>query len=72
MNQSIPSVVPEYIVAESVKTPLTEKQLVYLIQGLIDQEVDSVVLSKQLTHLADMSSRIAIAIRDLRQQVEDI
>ncbi len=72
MNQSIPSVAPEYTVAESAKTLLTEKQLVYLIQGLLDQEVDLAVLSREQLLLGDMSTRIGIAIRNLRQQVEDI
>ncbi len=58
---------PEYILEESEKTRLTEKQLACLIQELQDLEVDSVVLRKELTRLEGLSSRTANSLRELVQ-----
>jgi len=53
---------PEYILAESVKTLHTEKQLDSFVQDLL---VDMVVLRNSLTKLADFSGRIVDDIKVL-------
>ncbi len=59
---------PEYsVVSEEIH--LTEKLLACLIQNLQAQEVDLVVLSKELSLLEDMSIRIGNSIRECRQLV---
>ncbi len=65
------AVEPEYILKESVKTHLTEKQLACLSQTLFDLEVDSAVLHKELCDLATMSGRIGDSIRKVRQQLQE-
>ncbi len=70
MSQSA-KVEPEYTL-ESVKTHLTEKQLVCLNQTLLDLEVVSKVLSKELESLAITSGNIASRLRESRQSVLDL
>ena len=62
---------PEYTLADSEKMHLTESQLAYLIQGLLDLEVDSVVLSKEVTKLEDFCIRIGALSRDLRLSLQE-
>ncbi len=57
--------VEEYSVVESERTVLTVKQLDNLIRNLQDTEVDSKVLSTELTKLEGFSGRIADDIRGL-------
>ncbi len=64
MNQS--NMEPEFILAQSEKMHLTEKQLECIVQNLLTVEVDLVVLSKQALPLADMLGRITGSIRALR------
>ncbi len=59
------SMVEEYSVVESERTVLTVKQLDNLIRNLQDTEVDSKVLSTELTKLEGFSGRIADDIRGL-------
>ncbi len=69
MSQS--STEPEFILEESEKTLLTERQLDNLIRNLRDMEVDSVVLHKELTKLEGFSGRIADDIRALVLLLQD-
>ncbi len=59
------SMVAEYSVEESERTVLTVKQLDNLIRNLQDTEVDSKVLSTELTKLEGFSGRIADDTRAL-------
>ncbi len=59
---------PEFILADMEKTVLTGSLQVCLSRTLLNLEVDLVVLSKELTKLGNMSTRIGIDIRNLRQQ----
>ncbi len=63
---------PEYILEESEKTLLTEKRLANLIQELTMVEVDLVVLSRELQSRADLSTRIGISLREVRQSLEQV
>ncbi len=69
MNQS--QTVPEYSVEESEKTHLTVKQLVCISQMLLDQEVDSRVLQKELESLVDLSGRISVSLRKVRSLLQE-
>ncbi len=53
---------PEYTLEESEKTLLTGSQLAFIVQQLLDMEVDSKVLSGELTRLVDMCTRITDSI----------
>ncbi len=57
---------PEYILEESGKIALTANQLASLSQILLDLEVDSVVLSGELSKLEALSIRIAESLRGVR------
>ncbi len=57
--------VPEYILEVSEKTLLTVKQLDNFVHQLRDLEVDSKVLSTELSKLDGFSGRIADDIRAL-------
>ncbi len=70
MNQS--SMEPEYILEESGKMPLTGNQLACIIQELLDLEVDSVVLFKELTRLEGISGRIRDSLQGLRLSVQEL
>ncbi len=50
---------------------LHKDHIAHLVQKLLDLEVDSVVLSKELTKLGDMSSRIDESCRDLRLSLQE-
>jgi len=65
MNQA------EYILEESEKMLLTEKQLDCIIQSLITVEVDLVVYSKQELELHHMLQRITNSLRELRLSVSE-
>ncbi len=69
---SPPSVEPEYILQESEKTLLTVRQLDNFVLMLQDLEVDSKVLSTELTKLEGFSGRIADDIRALVLLVQDL
>ncbi len=62
---------PEFILEESEKTALTEKQLANLIQGLKELEVDSLVLQRELIKLVNFSGRIDVSFRDLRLSLQE-
>ncbi len=62
---------PEFILEESEKIPLTVKQLDNLLRELRDLEVDTKVLSTELTKLEGFSGRIADDIRALVLSVQD-
>ncbi len=57
---------PEYLVETSEKMSQQWALSDSSIQSLLMVEVDLVVLSRELTSLADMSTRIGTAIRKLR------
>ncbi len=61
---------PEYILEDSERTLLTGKQLAFIVQQLLDMEVDSVVLRKELSDLVNLSDRIVISLREARQSLE--
>ncbi len=69
---SLSSTEPEYIVQESAKILLTEKQLDNFAQVLKDLEVDSAVLYREFTKLEGFSGRIAADIRELALLVSDM
>ncbi len=62
---------PEYILEESGKTLLTGKQLAFIVQQLLDMEVDSRVLRVQLIKLADFSTRIETSLRESRLSLQE-
>ncbi len=62
---------PEYILEDSAKIALTAKQLANLLQSLTMVEVDLVVLSKELTLLAGMSTRIGNSLRELEVSLSE-
>ena len=62
---------PEFILAESEKMHLSENQLASLIQGLLDLEVDSVVLRKELMDLVGLSGRIVDSCRVQRLSLQE-
>ncbi len=68
MNQY--STTPEFTVEQSEKTLLTGNQLAFIVHQLLDLEVDSVVLSKELKDLVGLSERIVILLREARQSLE--
>ncbi len=68
---NLSSTEPEFTLEESERIPLMEKQLAYLSQTLLDLEVDSVVLYKELTKLEGMSGRITDSLRELRLSVQE-
>ncbi len=61
---------PEYILEELEKTVLTGKQLAFIVQQLLDMEVDSVVLRRELSDLVNLSTRIVESLREARQSLE--
>ncbi len=63
---------PEYIVELSEKIALTGKQLANFVLALRDLEVDSRVLSTELTKLEGFSGRIAGDIRELVLLLQDM
>ncbi len=63
--------VPEYILEESERMSQRWDLGKITFQMLIDLQVDLVVLSREQSKLADMSSRIADFIQNLRQQEQD-
>lgn len=65
-------VVPEYSVEESAKTLLTEKQLECIGQTLLDLELSSVLLRKEVTDLASGLSTIEGNCRGLRLWLQDM
>ncbi len=64
-----PSTVPEYSVEESGKIRHMGSKLDSFVQELLDLEVDSVVLYKELTRLEGISGRIRDSLRELRQSL---
>ncbi len=69
MNQR--DMVPEYILADMERTVLTGNQLACLNQSLLDLEVDSVVLCRELTRLVNISEEIRGTSRKCRQQLQE-
>ena len=63
---------PEFILEESEKMSLSESHLASIIQGLLDLEVDSVVLSKEVCKLEDFSIRIGESCRVLRLSLQEL
>ncbi len=62
---------PEYSLEKSEKTLLMESQRASLNQTLLDLEVDTVVLSRELTRLVDLSGRIANTMRSIRLESQE-
>lgn len=68
-----PSRTPEYLVVQEELERISQQWVVNsdLIQSFLDLEVDLVVLSRELTRLGDMSTRIGTGIRKLRVQGQE-
>ncbi len=71
MNPSTQTV-PEYIVEELAEMSPMEKRLSYIVQTLLDLEVDLEVLSRERTKLDDTSARIQNSVRGLRLSLEEL
>ncbi len=63
------SVEPEFTLVESEKIHLTGKLLASFVQELLELEVDTAVLYKELTRLEGTSGRIRDSLHVLRQSV---
>ncbi len=62
---------PEYILEELEKTSQQWDLGKITFQMFLDLQVDLVVLSREQSRLADMSTRIADSIQKCRQQEQD-
>ncbi len=69
MKELTGQTIPEYSLEESGKIPLTGKQLAFIVQQLLNLEVDSVVLSQELTKLVNMCTRITNSLHVSRSSL---